>query len=99
MDKIPDIHPGQVLKEEFLVPFHLSSYRLSKETGIPELRISQIIRGKRSITANTALKLSRYFGNSAQFWLGLQMGYDIEKERMQIEPELEKIHPLPSFSE
>ena len=81
MDKLPNIHPGEILKEEFLVPMKISAYRLSKEIGIPQTRISQIIKGKRRITADTALRLSAFFGNTPKFWLGLQDDYDLEEER------------------
>jgi addiction module HigA family antidote len=81
MDKLPNIHPGEILKEEFLDPMEISSYRLSKEIGIPQTRISQIIKGKRRITADTALRLSAFFGNTPKFWLGLQDDYDLEEER------------------
>ena len=81
MDKIKNIHPGEVLKEEFLKPLGITAYRLSKDTGIPQTRISQIIKGKRRITADTALRLSSYFGNSPKFWLGLQDDFDIEEQR------------------
>ncbi|MCF8364043.1 MAG: HigA family addiction module antidote protein [Prolixibacteraceae bacterium] len=80
MDKLANIHPGEILLEEFLYPLKITAYRLSKDTGIPQTRISQIIKGKRRITADTALRLSSYFGNSAKFWLGLQDDYDIEEE-------------------
>ena len=81
MDKLPNIHPGEILKEEFLDPMEISAYRLSKEIGIPQTRISQIIKGKRRITADTALRLSAFFGNTPKFWLGLQDDYDLEEER------------------
>jgi addiction module HigA family antidote len=81
MEKLKNIHPGEVLQEEFLLPMEISAYRLSKDTEIPQTRISQIIKGKRRITADTALRLSSYFGNSAKFWLGLQDDYDIEEEK------------------
>ena len=81
MDKLPNIHPGEILKEEFLDPMKISAYRLSKEIGIPQTRISQIIKGKRRITADTALRLSAFFGNTPKFWLGLQDDYDLEEER------------------
>ncbi|NOX84832.1 MAG: HigA family addiction module antidote protein [Chlorobi bacterium] len=81
MEKIKNIHPGEVLLEEFLKPLHITAYRLSKDTGIPQTRISRIIQGKRRITADTALRLSAYFGNSVKFWLGLQNDYDIEEEK------------------
>lgn len=81
MEKLKNIHPGEILQEEFLIPMEISAYRLSKDTEIPQTRISQIIKGKRRITADTALRLSSYFGNSAKFWLGLQDDYDIEEEK------------------
>lgn len=81
MERLKNVHPGEILLEEFLVPMEISAYRLSKDTEIPQTRISQIIKGKRRITADTALRLSMYFGNSAKFWLGLQDDYDIEEEK------------------
>jgi addiction module HigA family antidote len=81
MEKLENIHPGEILLEGFLFPMEITSYRLSKDTEIPQTRISQIIKGKRRITADTALRLSSYFGNSAKFWLGLQDDYDIEEEK------------------
>jgi addiction module HigA family antidote len=81
MERLANIHPGEVLMEEFLFPMDISAYRLSKDLDIPQTRISQIIKGKRRITADTALRLSSYFGNSAKFWLGLQDDYDIEEEK------------------
>lgn len=81
MEKLNNIHPGEILLEEFLRPMEISAYRLSKDIKIPQTRISQIIKGKRRITADTALRLSSYFGNSAKFWLGLQNDYDLENER------------------
>jgi addiction module HigA family antidote len=81
MEKLDNIHPGEVLKLEFLEPLKISAYKLSKDLLIPQTRISEILKGNRRITADTALRLSRYFGNSAKFWLGLQDDYDIEEER------------------
>ena len=81
MERLINIHPGEILIEEFLKPLEITAYRISKDTEIPQTRISQIIKGKRRITADTALRLSSYFGNSAKFWLGLQDDYDIEEER------------------
>ena len=81
MEKLPNIHPGEVLLEEFLIPLNISAYRLSKDIGIPQTRISEIIKGNRRITADTAIRLSYYFGNSAKFWLGLQNDYDLEDEK------------------
>lgn len=80
MARLKNIHPGEVLQEEFLVPFGISAYKLAKDTGIPQTRVSEIIKGNRRITADTALRLSKYFGNSARFWLGLQDDYDLEEE-------------------
>jgi len=80
MKQLKNIHPGEVLQEEFLTPLAISAYRLSKDIGIPQTRISQILKGIRRITADTALRLSRYFGNSPKFWLGLQDDFDIEEE-------------------
>lgn len=94
MDRLRNIHPGEVLLEEFLKPLSLSAYRLAKETKIPQTRISEIIMGKRKITADTALRLSKYFGNSAKFWLGLQDDYDLEESKLSIENELFEIHTI-----
>ncbi|MDG1793554.1 MAG: HigA family addiction module antitoxin [Flavobacteriaceae bacterium] len=91
MGKLANIHPGEVLRLEFLEPLNISAYRLSKDLGIPQTRISEITKGKRRITADTALRLSKYFGNSAKFWLGIQNDFDIEQERDEKKYELEKI--------
>jgi addiction module HigA family antidote len=80
MAKLKNIHPGEILMEEFLIPFNISAYKLSKDIEIPQTRISEIVKGNRRITADTALRLSKYFGNSAKFWLGLQDDFDIEEE-------------------
>lgn len=80
MKKLSNVHPGEILLEEFLRPLEITAYKLSKDTEIPQTRISQIIKGKRRITADTALRLSSYFGNSAKFWLGLQNDFDLEEE-------------------
>ena len=80
MKKIKNIDPGEILQEEFLLPLEISAYKLSKDIGIPQTRVSSIIKGNRRITADTALRLSKYFGNSAKFWLGLQDDFDIEEE-------------------
>lgn len=94
MEKLPNIHPGEILKEEFLEPMDISAYRLAKETFIPQTRISQIIHKKRSITTDTALRLSKYFGTTAKFWLGLQGDYDLEEESKNKREELEEIKML-----
>jgi addiction module HigA family antidote len=80
MTKLKNIHPGEVLSEEFLIPFEISAYKLAKDIGIPQTRVSEILKGNRRITADTALRLSKYFGNSAKFWLGLQDDFDLEEE-------------------
>ena len=76
--KLPPIHPGEILNEEFLLPLNITQYRLAKEIGVDARRIHSIVRGERYITAETALLLSRFFGNSAEFWMGLQSQYDLE---------------------
>ena len=91
MERLKNIHPGEILLEEFLKPLSISAYRLSKDIGIPQTRISAILKGKRRITADTALRLSKYFGNSAKFWLGLQDDFDIEEELVAKEQEFRNI--------
>jgi addiction module HigA family antidote len=91
MKKLKNIHPGEILQEEFLIPLGISAYRLSKDIGIPQTRISEIVKGNRRITADTALRLSKYFGNSAKFWLGLQDDFDIEEEGNHKRAELKSI--------
>ena len=76
--KIPPIHPGEILLEEFLKPTEISQNKLGRELGVSPRRINEIVHGKRSVTADTALRLSIFFGNSASFWLGLQMDYDLD---------------------
>ena len=78
-DRLPSIHPSEILRLEFLEPLDITPYRLSKDIGVAQTRISEILSAKRSITADTALRLSRYFGNSAQFWLNLQTQYDLRQ--------------------
>ena len=91
MKKLRNIHPGEILQEEFLIPLKISAYRLSKDIGIPQTRISEIIKGNRRIAADTALRLSKYFGNSAKFWLGIQNDFDIEEESNQKKKQLNAI--------
>ena len=88
MERLNNIHPGEVLLEEFMKPLGITAYRLSKDIGIPQTRISAILKGKRRITADTALRLSQYFGNSAKFWLGLQDDFDLEEELIANKQEL-----------
>jgi antitoxin HigA-1 len=91
MARLPNIHPGEVLLEDFIKPMGITAYRLAKETGVAQTRISQIINKKRSLTAETALRLGKYFGISPEFWLGLQNDYDLEENRNLIENELKHI--------
>jgi len=86
--KLPPTHPGEVLFEEFLKPLGVSQYRLAKDVNVPARRINEIVHGKRSITADTALRLSRYFGTSDRFWINLQSRYDLEIEKDRLGPRL-----------
>ena len=88
--RLPPVHPGEVLLEDFMKPLGLSRYRVAKDMGVPALRISQIVRGQRSITADTALRLARYFGTSAAVWLRLQVRYDLEMAEMQLAERIER---------
>ena len=88
--RFPAVHPGEILLEEFLVPLNLSQYRLGKELSVPPRRINEIVHGKRSVTADTALRLSRYFGNTARFWLNLQTNYDLDVESRRLGRRLER---------
>jgi addiction module HigA family antidote len=94
MEKLKNIHPGEILLTEFLVPMGISAYRLAKETFLPQTRIAEIIKGNRRITADTALRLAKFFGTSAKFWLGLQNDYDLEEERTHKEQALNSIKPF-----
>ena len=94
MIKIQNIHPGEILLEEFLKPLKISAYRLSKDISIPQTRTSAIIKGKRRITADTALRFAKYFGTSAKFWLGLQNDFDIEEENSVLKDKLNQIEPI-----
>lgn len=89
-DKIPPVHPGEILFEEFLTPMGISQNRLALDISVPPRRINEIVHGKRRITANTALRLGRYFGMSSQFWLGLQMDYDLDIEEDKLGERLEE---------
>ena len=94
MGKLRNIHPGEVLKEEFLDPLRVSAYRLAKETRIPQTRISGIVHQRRRITADTALRLAKFFGTTPRFWIGLQDDYDLEKQQSHIADELETIRSV-----
>lgn len=91
LEKIGNIHPGEILREEFILPMGITAYRLSKDIGVTQTRISQIVHEKQSITADTALRLAKYFGNSAQFWLGLQTSYDLEESKDKLGEVLDNI--------
>jgi addiction module HigA family antidote len=97
MKSLGNIHPGEVLNEEFLKPLGISAYRLSKDINIPQTRISEIVKGRRRITADTALRLSKYFGTTPKFWLGLQNDFDIEEGRHQIIEELDTIEKFSNY--
>ena len=86
---LPPIHPGEILLEEFLEPMDISQYRLAKDIGVPPRRINEIVKGKRGISADTALRLSRYFGTSERFWMNLQSRYDLEVEKDRLTGRLE----------
>lgn len=88
------IHPGEVLFEEYLEPMGVSQHRLAVEIGVPPRRINEIVHGKRSISADTALRLARFFGTSERFWLNLQARYDLEREKDRLGDVLDNIHPL-----
>lgn len=96
MARIDPIHPGEILSEEFLLPLQISQNGLAGAIGVPPRRINEIVHGKRRITADTALRLSRYFGTTDRFWLNLQVRYDLELEKDHLGPALEKISPLKS---
>jgi addiction module HigA family antidote len=97
--KMAPVHPGEILFEEFLKPLGVSQYRLAKDINVPPRRINEIVQGKRSISADTALRLARYFGLSERFWLNLQSRYDLEVEKdkldRRLEDEVKVLMPLP----
>jgi addiction module HigA family antidote len=88
--KLSPVHPGEILAEEFLSPLEISQYRLAKDISVPPRRINEIVHGKRSISADTALRLARYFGTSERFWLNLQAHFDLEVEKDRLGDRLEK---------
>jgi antitoxin HigA-1 len=94
-ERLANIHPGEVLLQEFMRPLGLTQYRLAQDTGISQMRVSEIVRGKRGISADTALRLARYFGTSDKFWMGLQDDYEIEEARNSLAGRLEReVRPL-----
>lgn len=88
-EKMIPIHPGEILQQDFLIPMGISQYRLSKDISVPPRRINEIVHGKRAVSANTALRLSKYFGNSERFWLNIQAKYDLEVEKDKLGDRLE----------
>ena len=99
MDTImPPVHPGEILLEEFLGPLSVSQYRLAKDLGVPARRINEIVHGQRRISADTALRLARYFGTSEGFWMNLQARYDLETQRDRLGAALNDIRPLSAAS-
>jgi antitoxin HigA-1 len=95
---MPPVHPGEILQEEFLIPLGVSQYQLAKAVDVPARRINEIVHGQRRVTADTALRLSRYFGTSERFWLNLQARYDLEIEKDRLGAELDSIRPLGAAS-
>ena len=89
-DGLSPIHPGETLLEEFIKPFGVTQYRVAKDVGVPPRRINEIVHGRRAITADTSLRLSRYFGTSERFWLALQMRYDLEVEKERLGKRLDR---------
>ncbi len=96
MDKLAPIHPGEVLMEEFIEPFGITQHKVAVSIGVPPRRINEIVHGKRRISADTALRLARYFGTSDLFWINLQNRFDLEVERDHLGAVLAEIHPLQS---
>lgn len=95
MAKLPNIHPGKILREEFLEPMGITAYRLSQQSDISQPALSEILAGRRAITPATALRLARCLGTDAEFWLNLQVAYDLEEEQARLAPSLQAIQPLP----
>ncbi|MGB5407558.1 MAG: HigA family addiction module antitoxin [Thiogranum sp.] len=90
MNKLNNIHPGEILLEEFLIPMEISQNRLARDIGVPPRRINEIVHGKRAVTADTALRLARYFGISEAFWMGLQADYELEEARERLGDRLDR---------
>lgn len=97
MDRLANVHPGDVLREDYLVPLGMIPYRLAKELGMPQIAVSQILKGERAVTAATALRLERFFGVSAQFWLNLKAAYDLEEAEARMGEALGRIRRFERF--
>lgn len=95
---MPPVHPGEILLEEFLKPLEVSQYQLAKEISVPARRVNEIVHGQRRVSADTALRLARYFGTSERFWMNLQTRYDLEIEKDRLGDALDEIHPLSAAS-
>lgn len=91
-ERINSIHPGEILQEDFLLPMNITAYRLAKETFLDQTRISEIIKGKRSITIDTALRFAKFFGTTPEFWINIQTQFDLETKMPVLAAELDKIH-------
>ncbi|MEN8152943.1 MAG: HigA family addiction module antitoxin [Acidobacteriota bacterium] len=91
MKRSDSVHPGEILSEEFLKPMNITAYRLAKEIKIDQTRVSEIIRGKRSISIDTALRFAKFFGNSPEFWINIQIHYELEVKKLKLKKELQKI--------
>ena len=94
IERIAPIHPGEILQEDFLIPMNVSAYRLAKETYMDQTRVSEILKGKRSVTIDTALRLAKFFGTTPEFWVNIQTQYDKETKEDEIADELSRIHPI-----
>ncbi|KWA68260.1 virulence factor [Burkholderia ubonensis] len=92
--EIPYPHPGEILSEEFMIPMDITAYRLAKAIGVDQTRISEIVAGRRAISVDTGLRLSRYFGTSDEFWTGLQLDFDTAHMKDELERQLDAIHPF-----
>jgi antitoxin HigA-1 len=92
--RLKNVHPGEVLVEEFLKPLNITPYRIARDISVPQTRISEICKGRRSISADTALRFAKYFGTTARFWLGLQQDYDLEEEMLLHKDRIDAIMPL-----
>jgi len=97
--KLPNVHPGEILEEEFLKPLGVTRYRLAKDIGVPATRIAEVCQRRRAISADTALRLGRYFGTTAKFWLGLQEDYDLEEQLRAKKKDIERIGPCRVLSD
>jgi len=92
--RLPPVHPGEVLRQDFLIPMKLSAYAVAKAVGVPRTRIERLLREETPVTADTALRLARYFGTSASFWMGMQAQYDLERAADELGKKLDRIEPL-----